>query len=1063
MVNLLLLLFLTSFQIIASADIDLDDSQWSKYTISSQNPVSIPILNTANPLLVITQNGVVSSYSKVILNNETKHSTTWFGENGYYLNFIPTNSGNVNFEVHTYTNNIKHQEVSIKIIDLKMSNTQLIKAIQDHAQAIHMRYMQFNGSENKNLLAVSLFESSVETFENQNLGLLKAIAMGELAFIKKDLEQNKQAIDLFDSASFEWAKLKNRYLELKTKNQKGLAQWQTFQLESALSTFNTINERLQSRKNNSPMYQFFHAKILNNIGLIYWEYKNISNAKKFFLDALVQYGIIIEDDLNTSELTRYIMSTPYLYDISSSLNNLALMNKYLGLPQRAGGIWQLVLTITQDKYGTTLNAIAKTNLSMIDIEASRYDEAKVMLNQAIKSFKSLNNTKWLYIAEYHLSLLNLKLGMTNLAEIQIEKNLLSRNATNNPQDIIELKLMLMEIYRIHDKYEQSIQLGLETLNLAKEAKHQKSITKIHQNNFIINMEQNKLSLASSDIEQAIISAKDLTLTKLKSELNIHKAELALLQNNTDQAINILKIETLKLKDVWDTKSLNKANNLLAQAYIKNNDNSKALEIITDEINNLIFYLDSSKSKQVQFNLYNTLKESLNKYAIINNNLKSPELGFIEINKFLGQSIVKNNSKNHTHIYNNTGDLLIKINAKSEALENSKLSDNDRKQIQNDMIELKAKIDFSYAAQKLTKVSNVSFKAVQDKIDDATLVIQYSIGNEGGISWWISKDKVESHEVANKNELSQLINLAHDEFIQKRRSDKYTQLLSTELLRPLNNFENITRIQLILDEPLNLVPFNALFDPRHEGKILAEITKIKRLASIQSISSKSNENRYDPHKYTSLIIADPVTTTTDERLSNSIPEEYPNPFTRLIGSKKEAENINRLIKAETIQGFDASKENLLASNFKDKNLLHFATHAFFHSEISGLSSLVLSTYNVKGENNSTAYLRALDISNLELNADLVVLSGCETGVNKYDNSLGLGGLTESFIQAGSKNLIASLWKVNDRVTEKMMTEFYKGYTNSLSIEDALWQAQKHIRETRRTKHPKYWAGWFLISQ
>lgn len=245
--------------------------------------------------------------------------------------------------------------------------------------------------------------------------------------------------------------------------------------------------------------------------------------------------------------------------------------------------------------------------------------------------------------------------------------------------------------------------------------------------------------------------------------------------------------------------------------------------------------------------------------------------------------------------------------------------------------------------------------------------------------------------------------------------------------------------------------------------MVDNTKIKRLASTQSVNFKDNELRFDHLNHSSFLIADPVTNANDSRLSINVTEDYDNPFTRLIGTKSEAENISKFLKTEIIQGFKANKKNVLESNFKDKNIIHFATHAFFHPEISGLSSLVLSTYNEKGENNPSAYLRALDISNLDLNADLVVLSGCETGINKHDNSLGLGGLTESFFKAGSKNLIASLWKVNDRITEKMMTEFYKGFTNGLSIQDALLQAQNTIRQNRRTKHPKYWAGWFLISQ
>ena len=214
----------------------------------------------------------------------------------------------------------------------------------------------------------------------------------------------------------------------------------------------------------------------------------------------------------------------------------------------------------------------------------------------------------------------------------------------------------------------------------------------------------------------------------------------------------------------------------------------------------------------------------------------------------------------------------------------------------------------------------------------------------------------------------------------------------------------------------------------------------------------------------LIIADPVTSANDIRLKNiDVEAENIHPFRRLKGTQFEAENLEELLNAQVLQGFEANTDNFYESSFRNKKILHFATHAFFHPEISGLSSLVLSSYKKDGSNNKSTFLRALEISNMNLTNDLVVLSGCETGVGIYDDSLGLNGLTHSFIQAGAHNLIASLWKVNDRVTEKMMTKFYHGYTSGLDINEALWQAQKLIRNNPRTRHPKYWAGWFLLSK
>ncbi len=598
--------------------------------------------------------------------------------------------------------------------------------------------------------------------------------------------------------------------------------------------------------------------------------------------------------------------------------------------------------------------------------------------------------------------------------------------------------------------------------MAKKINHPKAIAQLYTFSSQNKFNKYKLSESIIEINKALTIVTSEKYPRFKSQMNLQHAKLLLAQNKLNKAIEILNKEVIKLKQIWDVKQLNTANNLLAQAYIKNKQFDKADETINRELDNLQFYIGASTKEKIQQGLGQMLKESLNIYALVNKQLGQSELGFMRINEMINRFNTKNKSLQILSSNENI-DLFSQINAKSIALENQTLSEADRKQIQSDMIELKAQIDFSFEAQVTQNQTTAGFKAIQASLDNETLVIQYSIGEAGGISWWISKDKVETHEMANKSELFQLINLARDEFISGNKNTENTRLLSQKLLHPLQSFNQVKRIKLILDEPLNLVPFNALFDPRYENKYVIENTKTKRVASVQALNSKSSSLVIDHKSNTALVVADPVTTFNDMRLPDGILNEIPNEFNRLPATGKEAKKIHKLINAETIQGFDANKDNLLSLNLKDKSLLHFATHAFFHPEISGLSSLVLSTYNQKGESNPTAYLRALDISNLILNADLVVLSGCETGVNRKDDSLGLGGLTESFMQAGSKNLIASLWDVDDRDTSDLMIKFYEEYNKGSSIEDSLYSAQKMIRETRGTSHPQYWAGWFLITQ
>jgi len=108
-----------------------------------------------------------------------------------------------------------------------------------------------------------------------------------------------------------------------------------------------------------------------------------------------------------------------------------------------------------------------------------------------------------------------------------------------------------------------------------------------------------------------------------------------------------------------------------------------------------------------------------------------------------------------------------------------------------------------------------------------------------------------------------------------------------------------------------------------------------------------------------------------------------------------------------------------------------------------------------------YLRLYEIYNLDLPAELVVLSACETGVGKQIRGEGLIALTRGFMYAGAKRVVASLWKVDDSATATLMAQFYKEmFVNGRRPAAALKEAQKYVSEQRRWRSPYFWAGFVL---
>jgi CHAT domain-containing protein len=148
--------------------------------------------------------------------------------------------------------------------------------------------------------------------------------------------------------------------------------------------------------------------------------------------------------------------------------------------------------------------------------------------------------------------------------------------------------------------------------------------------------------------------------------------------------------------------------------------------------------------------------------------------------------------------------------------------------------------------------------------------------------------------------------------------------------------------------------------------------------------------------------------------------------RLPFTRQEADQLLLLApKTSSFRALDfrASRATVLNGDLGQYRYVHFATHGVLDSERPGLSALVLSMLDAQGKQQD-GFLRANDIYNLKLPAELVVLSACQTGLGKEIKGEGLVGLTRGFMYAGSPRVVVSLWNVNDKATADLMTKFYE---------------------------------------
>jgi CHAT domain-containing protein/Tfp pilus assembly protein PilF len=185
--------------------------------------------------------------------------------------------------------------------------------------------------------------------------------------------------------------------------------------------------------------------------------------------------------------------------------------------------------------------------------------------------------------------------------------------------------------------------------------------------------------------------------------------------------------------------------------------------------------------------------------------------------------------------------------------------------------------------------------------------------------------------------------------------------------------------------------------------------------------------------------------------------------RLPFSRREAEAILAAAPAGEELGafnFEANRATALSPELAQYRILHFATHGILDSEHPELSAIVLSLVDERGQPQN-GFIRLNEIYNLNLPADLVMLSACQTGLGKEIRGEGLIGLTRGFMYAGAARVGTSLWKVDDAATAALMGRFYQAMLKEgKSSGAALRVAQLYMLKQRRWQSPYYWAAFIL---
>ena len=361
---------------------------------------------------------------------------------------------------------------------------------------------------------------------------------------------------------------------------------------------------------------------------------------------------------------------------------------------------------------------------------------------------------------------------------------------------------------------------------------------------------------------------------------------------------------------------------------------------------------------------------------------------------------------------------------------------------------------------------ISLYQIQKNLNNNQLLLEYQLLESELIIIAISKDHITMKLVSDKGDEKKSINEFYATISENpsnkdpnksfKEFSEASHCLYSWLIEPIKEEIENKRLIIIPHSELNLVPFELLISEipppgnQENYKSLSYLIKEFPISYGYSGTLLFEETKLHPDKTAAFFVPD---------YSNARYNYDQKNFVNLIGTLEEVKKARNLIGGDLFTGIQANETQfkLFAGDYK---ILHIASHTSMDAEIPTLSSLELTpgkdTFN-------DGVLYSYELYQLQLNAQLVVLSGCNTGMGLLKQGEGILSLSRSFFYGGARSVAFTLWPQADQAGADIMIGFYKGIKNKKRLEDALQSAKlDYLTFADPAKsHPYYWGGFLIV--
>ena len=853
-------------------------------------------------------------------------------------------------------------------------------------------------------------------------------------------------------------------------------------------------------------YSTEKIKALLNLGIIFDEEGNIDKARTNFEEASKLASEIGNNELEATCLSEYAVSYTYTnesikarekyeksFQLFQKLKNkkrvaitaVNIGNSYLNISNYNSSIKYYELGLKEAGENVRTKILALRGLGDVYTNQSDYAKAIDYYAKAKILAKQINDVSANAKINIGLGILYYNLEMPRKALEILKESENNLTETENPYLKLEIEQKIGIIYNSIDSISSANSYLKNSANLAK--KYGDIYSEILSNTFLtdISIKQGNIQFANILLHRTIKSAIANNYKQLLGLQYLLLSDLSKMKLDEINQIKHITKAKLFAEQSNDFNTLIRANQKLGEIYEQNQkfiEAEKYYQIAIELIDNNFNRLFTKSDVQIKYfsNYYSVYNSLINLY--LSNNKFATAFELLEKSKArnTNQNLVNlklDCSVKSDNLLNKYYDIIWKLNSKLYNDEELNLITNQLKKVKNSIFRSNPALE-----KYLNNNAGFSINEIQKKLKHDQYFISYFVQNDYLFAFQVSshglKTKKINVDINKLYELKRAISPFYNNNITGKEilfnkdlfafNTDAAQTFYKNFVQPIvSDIPSSSKIIFSLPSEMINIPFEFLVSKVYNNSSQYLYNTKQFLINDFNISYTPSaliwiklQNNYPLNTQMALLIGDPLFDDNTQTISEirGINSEIDIKKRDMVNLRLEY-SANEIKTISTLLGFykiylakDAT-ETAFKNNVEKASVVHLSTHSFLYKN----NPLILFSNN---DNQNDGFLEIGEILKLNLNSDMVVLSSCKSGLGQIDKAEGVIGMQKAFFDAGAKNVIVSLWDVDDRYTSIFMKYFYSFLNDGYTKSDALRFAKlKFIK--LNSANPYFWSA-FTIS-